>query len=394
MANYQAYLEKLFSQLKTIGPQQEQMFDQLLAENDSPIILYGSGNLGGKLALAMKNEFDGKIFFTDKNPNNWGKRLHSTPVLPLPEAAIKYGEKSIFIITVFNRGANCEYNDIERELRDIGIDKCIPFSIPAWKYQHELLPHFFIGTYRNILPYTSEIKKAFSLFSDEKSQRIFIDFAQVSLIAPIKKFSQPDSAPQYFTPEVISSLPNQVIFVDCGAYDGDTLRDALKYIGSEKISEYHALEPDSLNFKKLTDFVATLPSDLKDRIYCYHSAVGNRNGYVRMQEVGTESAYGLPQLNGDVPCKILDEVFHGKSCNFIKMDIEGSEVEALIGSKILIQKHSPILAISIYHKPEDFFRIPLLINDTINYASITLNSHMSNLFETILYCLPAEHKVT
>lgn len=57
--------------------------------------------------------------------------------------------------------------------------------------------------------------------------------------------------------------------------------------------------------------------------------------------------------------KKIDDVVGDEGCTFIKMDIEGSELKALEGAKETIKKFHPRLAISIYHRPEDIFEIPL-----------------------------------
>ena len=43
--------------------------------------------------------------------------------------------------------------------------------------------------------------------------------------------------------------------------------------------------------------------------------------------------------------------------NFLKLDVEGSEMATLRGARNSIDRFKPKLAISIYHKPDDFFEI-------------------------------------
>ena len=69
------------------------------------------------------------------------------------------------------------------------------------------------------------------------------------------------------------------------------------------------------------------------------------------------------------------------------MDIEGAEIEALQGAQNTIKKYKPTLAISLYHKPEHLFTIPLLINSWNLGYKFYIRSHGNNLLETVLYCV-------
>ena len=48
--------------------------------------------------------------------------------------------------------------------------------------------------------------------------------------------------------------------------------------------------------------------------------------------------------------------------NYIKYDVEGAEKEALLGSLETIKAHRPALLVSAYHRSEDIFELPLLLN--------------------------------
>lgn len=76
--------------------------------------------------------------------------------------------------------------------------------------------------------------------------------------------------------------------------------------------------------------------------------------------------------------------------DFIKMDIEGAEANALIGAKKTIQKYKPKLAICVYHKKDDFYRIPTLIDQIYPDYAFYLDHYTIHREETVLYALPRD----
>ena len=74
-----------------------------------------------------------------------------------------------------------------------------------------------------------------------------------------------------------------------------------------------------------------------------------------------------------------------QNISFVKMDIEGAELEALIGAKDIIKKFKPKMAISIYHKPEDIITLPSIIMEYCDDYRFMLRHYSSTLSETVLY---------
>lgn len=70
---------------------------------------------------------------------------------------------------------------------------------------------------------------------------------------------------------------------------------------------------------------------------------------------------------------------------FIKMDIEGAELEALEGAKTTIVKNKPKLAICLYHKPDDLWKIPLYLKDLVPEYKFYIRHHGKVRWETVLY---------
>ena len=85
---------------------------------------------------------------------------------------------------------------------------------------------------------------------------------------------------------------------------------------------------------------------------------------------------------------VIDDVVGKDNVTFIKMDIEGSELEALRGASKTIQEHSPKLAISVYHKPEDIIDIPLFISEINSGYKFYLRHYTNWSVDTVLYAIP------
>ena len=73
--------------------------------------------------------------------------------------------------------------------------------------------------------------------------------------------------------------------------------------------------------------------------------------------------------------------------DFIKMDIEGSELAALKGAEETIRKHRPKLAISLYHKIDDYITIPQYLTETFPFYDFYLDHYTLFMQETVLYAV-------
>ena len=94
-----------------------------------------------------------------------------------------------------------------------------------------------------------------------------------------------------------------------------------------------------------------------------------------------------------IECTILsiDQLVADKGIehvDFIKMDIEGSELDALKGAEKTIRRFRPKLAICIYHKPDDYITIPKYISELQLGYSFYIDHHMIFLNETVLFAVP------
>lgn len=185
---------------------------------------------------------------------------------------------------------------------------------------------------------------------------------------------------QYFGPDFIR-YEEEEIFVDAGCYDLRSSLDLRKKCG--KLRKVYAFEPDPKNYKRC----------LKNKEK-YHFPEAEILPYgawsvtktLYFQSDARCSSHVDDGGNTSVPVKRIDEVVKDdEKVTFIKMDIEGSELEALKGAKRTIQRDKPKLAICIYHKPEDMTEIPLYIRSLVPEYKFYVRHHSNWWTDTVLY---------
>jgi len=75
-----------------------------------------------------------------------------------------------------------------------------------------------------------------------------------------------------------------------------------------------------------------------------------------------------------------------RQVTYIKLDIEGAEMEALIGMKETIAKYKPKLAVCLYHKPADLWELPLFIHQLNPDYKLYIRQHYP-VNEIVLYAV-------
>ena len=114
--------------------------------------------------------------------------------------------------------------------------------------------------------------------------------------------------------------------------------------------------------------------------------LSNKRETLRFERAGSESKIsnsGLSKIKVDR----LDDILN-INATFIKIDIEGAELNAIEGMTNTIQKHHPKIAISVYHKVGDFWRIPDLILNIRSDYNIYLRHYTESIYETVMFFIP------
>lgn len=93
----------------------------------------------------------------------------------------------------------------------------------------------------------------------------------------------------------------------------------------------------------------------------------------------------------EVECRRLDSIFSGEECpTLIKMDIEGAEVEAILGAARIARQSRPVFAVCAYHRCEHLWTLPKLLKAANADYRIYLRRYAEECWETVYYAVPPE----
>jgi FkbM family methyltransferase len=356
------------------------LLDRLAAPLAKPPVLFGAGRLG-RIALAgLRRAGVNPPALADNNPALWGREVDGLPVLSPQDAADRFGADAPFVVTIYT-GAR-----VLQQLRDRGL-RAFPFAALFLKHHDVLLPHVGLDLPSKVYRHVADVRAGLFVWADEASRREYV--AQVRYRLSLDERLPPPLPPEqtYFPEDLVPLSPDER-FVDCGAYDGDSVRGFLKRRGTS-FGHVHAVEPDPVNCGKLRQFVAGLPAELSGKLTVIQSAAGARRERVRFAATGTAESSVQGGGAFEVECAPLDELLAGAAPTYVKMDIEGAEPEALAGAHALIREHAPVLAVCLYHSQEHLWQIPLLIRSLSDRYRLFLRRYSDALWEQVCYAVPA-----
>jgi FkbM family methyltransferase len=361
-------------------------FDELTAPLSRALVLFGAGRLGRTVLAGLRKAGVEPLAFTDNNPALWGKAIDGVQVLSPKDCAWRFGQKAAFVVTIWNRDAVDRMADRQRQLVDLGCAKVVSFVPLMWKYSRVFLPHYCLDLPHKLAQQADDIRKALGLWADGTSRSEYVAQVGWRALSDFDRLATPIVSEQYF-PDELLHLSSSEVFVDCGAFDGDTISSFIQRQGAS-FSKIIAFEPDPTNVQNLQRRISGFPDVVQAKIALMQLAVGSHRGKVRFGATGTESsAVGEGAL--EVNCIPLDEALAGCVPTYIKMDIEGSELEALSGARKTIERTTPILAACVYHRQGDLWQIPLLIRSMSDDYRLYLRPHGSEGWELVCYAVPA-----
>lgn len=323
-------------------PEGEDIWERL-AREDRPLVVYGMGNGADKLfnKLAEIGKTPAAVFASDGFVR--GQSFHGYRVQSLAEIEATYPS---FVILVSFATRLPEVMDAIFSLKERH-----PLYLPDMPVVGDA---YFTRDFMN--EHAGELAKVYDRLADEQSKEIFEKVLCYKITGDISYLDKCCSTAE--EEQVLLPVNKIKRAIDGGAYNGDTAKEMLRSF--HEIEEIIAVEPDPKTFKRLGKFAAD-----QKKVTPVHAALWSETGDGEFSSSGNRnsSLVGASYEHREVTIPLLSvDMLAKERIDYIKYDVEGAEREALLGSRETILRDRPALGISLYHRSEDLFALPLLLD--------------------------------
>lgn len=306
---------------------------------DKKILLYGTGNGADKIIdeLNRLNIPVSGVFASDGFVRK--RTFRGFPVMSYSQA------KELFVNFIVLVSFGSSRSEVISNIMEIAKEQEL-YSVDVPVYGDNIFNGDFYQKHRN------EIDIVRSHLADEKSVNVFDNIINFKLTGNVNLLldCQTSKTEAY---KNILSLSDDEIYMDLGAFNGDTIEEFLSFVNS--YNKIYAVEPDKKNFQKLTKNTSEI-----DKIKYINSCVSDEYGEILFSSDGGRNSNATE--NGTlVKCETVDNILSGEKVTYIKFDVEGLEEKAIEGAKNSIAKFKPKMMISCYHRSEDIFALPLKV---------------------------------
>lgn len=334
---------------------------EILAATTKPIVLYGMGNGADKII-------------------NWceAHRVKVAGVFATDEF-VRYQSFRGFTV--------CKYSDI---IAQFGMDILIVIAFASERPEvlarfkeldslHEVVaPHLPLFAEEDVVSaawlakYEDKLQQVYDMLADEQSRQTFAAILNYKYSGKICYLCDCETN-RFEDLQNIFDWQEKESYMDLGAYNGDTVQEFLSLVPKPK--QIIAVEPDRRNFRKLQVFAETLKAEKGLNCECYECGIWSEKGELSFSDSGGRQSSFCSTQKKVVPVSSIDALAQGREINYIKMDVEGAEKQALAGGKQTIQAFKPKMFIAAYHFDNDLWQLPLIIKDLVPEYRIYLRKH-------------------
>jgi len=346
------------------------------------VYLYGAGTTGQDVIRLLNGKGINVLAVLDSKSAL--QSLDGIPVLRPNDGRFSESERgqALVVMGIFN--AFVPMPRLLTELYAMGWKNITGF-LELHRYNSDALGDRYWLTTPMYYQRTSSLwQDAKGIWDDEESRGLYESILKFRFTGNYDDAPVPNSDTQY-CPCNLPRWNSKLRFIDCGAFDGDTLEG----IGREGYSfdAVAVFEPDAANLRKLAGRILELAPSASPAILW---PCGVFSGITQLRFASGKGAGSSINRGGEtvVQCISIDEALSDFKPNLIKMDIEGAELDALLGARKTIEKHRPSLAICVYHHPAHLWQIPNLIKSWNLDYKLYLRAHCYNGFDVVMYAVP------
>lgn len=352
-----------------IRKKQEEIFISQL--RDKKVILFGAAWIGDFVWEKLESLGIKPVCFCDNYAEGVSPKGHSPIIRP---AQLVSDYPDAIVILTMDKGKEA----VNSQLIELGLPQS---NIIKGNTCLEA-----VYTYEQLIPHLEGYEWAYNFFEDDISKNIIIQRISCYMLGTSVMRSE---CPQYFEKGLFGFSDHEV-FADGGFFTGDTSTEFIRQVNG-KYTAIYGFEPDKYVAEKAATLINNNP-----KITLVPKGLYNEDKVLKFQSTNGCSQASGGQIVQDqsedencvnIPVTSLDRFFSNIDTKptFIKMDIEGTEYKALLGAKNIITENKPKLAICVYHKPEDIYELPRLINSFRSDYHFTLRHYAHYFWETVMY---------
>jgi len=344
--------------------------------NAKHICLFGAGSMGIDTAYYLNSKTIKIDCFCDNNSKIWGENICLNIPCISPSQLQHYKNGLLIIIS------SSYYSEIIKQLEENALYNYLVFPMFLYLRIKDYIASCNVKTLKD------NIYNLISILEDKESIETLVSIIK-KWFNPINSFYEinvlhKSNGKQYFPSDIIK-LTSKEVFIDVGAYNGDTMREFLD-VTNKYFSNIIAYELDKNNFGKLQKEIQKYEPVIKNKIISYNMGLFDKNMLIKYSSNTTSGSINdKSETIGKVVA--LSNHLTNLLPTYIKMDIEGAELDALIGAEEIIKRCKPKLAVCVYHNPEHFWQIPFYIKRLAPEYRIYLRHHSLDITETVCYAV-------
>lgn len=339
--------------------------------------LYGAGTLGRRIGRSLAQPF----LFVDDTPAKAGTVIDGHEVVPLVEFARRAdGAGTRLYVCIYQPGFVFERKRQQVAAAHRALE-CRPFTQLLLSEAAGALPFLFFERPDVLSGKLTRYEALRRQLADELS-RVTLD-GHLRL-RQSGSFDQIVWTARRDVPFLLDRLPADIEYIDAGAFDGDTAEDFIE-MTQGRFRSICLVEPDPANAARAERRMAAL--GMAGRVAIRQEAVAEKRGWMGFNASGTVASSLNPAAGRKVATVALSDFQSGNPLYF-KLDIEGSEVAAIRASLDFIAQRRVLLAVSVYHSPDDLLDVAAMIHGLDADYELFLRCHGSGGEDLMLYALP------